>query len=712
MTLLASGGGSQAIFGRLVGARDNCRVKRSTESFPRLRARTQRFTLGAPRTITVCADGRRILFLRSAAADDPRTGLWVLDLPDGDERLVVDPVADHDVPDSERARRERVREGATGVVSYAADKSGAVAAIALDGRLNVVDVDTGGVRAVGSMTRCFDPRPNPDGTHVAYVDGPDLRVVAVDASDDRVVASDPSDAVSWGRAEFVAAEEMHRFRGYWWAPDGQSLLAARVDESPVATWWIADPAHPAKAPTPVRYPAAGTPDADVTLWWIDLTGDRREIHWDRAAFPYLAAVSWAATGPPLLTVVSDDQHSSAILRADIATGATAEICCDTDDAWIDLYEGSPTWLGDDVVRIANVDGQHRLIVGVDAVTPDDICVRSLVAATPDAVVFQASSGDPTSVAVYRWSRFGLDVLTPEAGVHRAVAGAQTVVVASADMDMAGTRTVVRAEGIEREIASYAAAPPLRPEVRMLRLGKRELSAGLLLPRDHQPGRKLPVLLDPYGGPHAQRVLAANASWLEPQWLADQGFAVLVVDGRGTPGRNPAWEREVHHDFVGTVLDDQVDALHAAAEIEPDLDLARVGIRGWSFGGWLAGVAVLRRPDVFAAAIAGAPVTDWSLYDTYYTERYLGTPQNNPEVYQRHSLLEIAADLDRPLLIIHGLADDNVVAAHSLQLSQRLTDAGRPHAVLPLTGVTHMTPQEVVAENLLLLQVEFLKRHLG
>jgi dipeptidyl-peptidase-4 len=218
-------------------------------------------------------------------------------------------------------------------------------------------------------------------------------------------------------------------------------------------------------------------------------------------------------------------------------------------------------------------------------------------------------------------------------------------------------------------------------------------------------------VDPYGGPHAQRVLAARSAWLEPQWLADQGFAVLVVDGRGTPGRDPAWEREVHHDFVGPVLDDQVDALQAAAVIEPDLDLTRVGIRGWSFGGWLAALAVLRRPDVFSVGIAGAPVTEWALYDTFYTERYLGTPQDNPEVYRSNSLLDDAASLSRPLLVIHGLADDNVVAANTLRFSQRLTEAGRPHSVLPLTGVTHMTPQEAVAENLLLLQVEFLKRHL-
>jgi len=247
---------------------------------------------------------------------------------------------------------------------------------------------------------------------------------------------------------------------------------------------------------------------------------------------------------------------------------------------------------------------------------------------------------------------------------------------------------------------------------MLTLGKRDLRGGLVLPRDHVAGTRLPVLVDPYGGPHAQRVLSVRAAWLEAQWLADQGFAVLVVDGRGTPGRDPGWERDVYLDFAGPVLEDQIDALHAAAETEPDLDLRRVGIRGWSFGGWLAALAVLRRPDVFHVGIAGAPVTDWSLYDTFYTHRYLGTPQDQPAAYRANSLLDDAPLLERPLMIIHGLADDNVVAAHTLRLSQRLTEAGRPHTVLPLTGVSHMTPQEAVAENLLLLQVDYLKRHLG
>lgn len=192
--------------------------------------------------------------------------------------------------------------------------------------------------------------------------------------------------------------------------------------------------------------------------------------------------------------------------------------------------------------------------------------------------------------------------------------------------------------------------------------------------------------------------------------------MIVADGRGAPGRSPGWEKAIRDNFVLT-LDDQIDALHGLAEQGFPLDLDRVAIRGWSYGGYLAALAVLRRPDVFHAGIAGAPVTDWRLYDTHYTERYLGDPAAQPDVYAANSLvtddgLTEPADPVRPLMVIHGLADDNVVAAHTLRLSSALLAAGRPHEVLPLSGVTHMTPQEQVAENLLLLQVDFLKRSLG
>ena len=210
------------------------------------------------------------------------------------------------------------------------------------------------------------------------------------------------------------------------------------------------------------------------------------------------------------------------------------------------------------------------------------------------------------------------------------------------------------------------------------------------------------------------MLKTRSAYLTSQWFAEQGFAVVIADGRGTPGRGPAWERAVAGDLAEPVLEDQVDALRAAADRFADLDTGRVAIRGWSFGGYLAALAVLRRPDVFHAAIAGAPVTDWRLYDTHYTERYLGDPDRDKDAYDRCSLIssaERSVASRRPLMLIHGLADDNVVVAHTLRLSAALLAAGYPHTVLPLSGITHMASQETVAENLLLLQLDFLRRAL-
>jgi dipeptidyl-peptidase-4 len=246
------------------------------------------------------------------------------------------------------------------------------------------------------------------------------------------------------------------------------------------------------------------------------------------------------------------------------------------------------------------------------------------------------------------------------------------------------------------------------------LGPRRLRGRLFLPSWHRGGSELlPVLVDSYGGAGLQRV-TAELEWraLVSQWFAEHGFAVLVVDGSGTPGRGPDWEREVYGDLFGPVLDDQVAALHEAARLHPVLDLGRVGIRGWSFGGSLASLAVLRRPEIFHVAVAGAGVTDQLLYNAHWRERFLGHPAEFPHRYESSSLVLAAPQLSRPLLLIHGLADDNVHPANTLRLSSALAAAARPHEVLLLPGVTHQAIGIAITESLLLHQVRFLQRHLS
>ncbi|HVQ88469.1 MAG TPA: S9 family peptidase, partial [Actinomycetes bacterium] len=383
----------------------------------------------------------------------------------------------------------------------------------------------------------------------------------------------------------------------------------------------------------------------------------------------------------------------------------------TDSAWVDVNSGVPAWgPSGQLLTIEVVDDTYALCADGTSVTPMGLQVSAVIDVGPDDVLFVARK-HPTQQCVYRWSAEGVTPVSPETGIHSAVRAGSTLISIGTSLDepqVTATYSTPHGSGV---VTSVANIPTLRPQVTVLPGGADDLRVAVVLPSSWQPGIRLPVLMDPYGGPHAQRVLLAEGAFRDSQWFADQGFAVVVVDGRGTPG-SPSWERSVRRDLAGVVLDDQVAGLHAAAHAFPDLDLGAVAIRGWSFGGYLAALAVLERPDVFHAAIAGAPVTDWRLYDTAYTERYLGLPAENPEVYEAMSLVSKADKLTRPLQIIHGFADDNVFVANSLQLSQALTEHGRPHQVIPLTGITHMASQEEVAENLMLLQVDFLRQTVG
>jgi dipeptidyl-peptidase-4 len=703
----------------------------SDDSFPQQYARTQRLSLGEPRNITVSDDGRKVVFLRSNAGDDPVNRLWLLDVESGHETLVADPHvmlgADdaEDLPPEERARRERLREGAGGITSYSTDTHGARFVCTLSGRLFVGDLHQVSVREIRTVGPVFDPRLSPNGEWVAYVCGRSLRVVAAGEPDEHeqdehgfVLAGptlfDEPDTVGWGSAEFVAAEEMSRYRGFWWSPDSRHVAVCRVDEAPVPVWHIADPAHPERPANVVRYPAAGSDDAIVSLHVFDaIEGTRVDVSWDADAFPYLTDVDWIDADALMVTVCSRDQRTFVTLRASRMDGATVEIARRTSDTWVDIVPGVPAHMGNgSLVMVDDRDGWKRLIVDGVAVTPVGMNVRAVVNVGHDDVVFSANIADhPECQSAHRWNGDNIVALTELDGTNSIAIGATTMVVRRSSTALSrATITVIDGER-RHDITSHAEEPLVNPRPLFIRAGARRIPCALLMPTNHVPGTKLPVLMDPYGGPHAQRVVDSYAAHCTSQWFADQGFAVLVVDGRGTPGLGTDWERAVHLDLAAPVLDDQVDALLAVAAEHPDLDTSRVGIRGWSFGGYLAALAVLRRPDVFHCAVAGAPVTEWRLYDTFYTERYLGHPGTDPAPYDRTSLLNEAHRLERPLLIVHGLADDNVVAAHTLQMSSALLAAGKPHEVLPLSGVTHMTPQAVVAENLLRHQLDFLRRSL-
>lgn len=716
-----------------------------SSEFPRQFARTRRFSLGVPRKFTLSPDGTRVLFVRTGSGTDPVGRLWQHE--DGEERLLADPAllvgaGSGTVPEEERLRRERARERSEGVVSYATDDAARLVAFALSGALWAVRTEGGTPFSVPAAGPVVDPRPSPDGRHIAYVSRRSFHVVDLSGTDRQLARTDGPD-VSYGLAEYVAAESMGRMRGYWWAPDSRHVLVSRVDTGPVERRYIGDPADPTRPPRAVPYPAAGTPNAEVTLQILSLEGERVDVEWDRKAYEYLVGAGWDAHGP-YLAVQSRDQRTVRTLSVDPATGATDVLHERTDPAWVELVDGTPARTASGALVLPEDDGDTRyLTVGGRRVTPDGLQLCAVLGVEGEQVLFTASE-DPLETHVWRHEPgHGCRRLSRGSGRYTGVGRGGTVVLAGVTPrgdevgvlwgtgagpgsgTGPGTRpgtgtgpgrgpgtgpgTESDEEARYQAIASLAEQPSVTPRPLHLRLGERQLHGALFLPSWHEEGAgKLPVLLDPYGGPTVQLV-GRGRGWNScvSQWFAEQGFAVLVVDGRGTPNRGPAWEKTIHGDQLTPALEDQMDALRAAGAHCDDLDLTRVAIRGWSFGGFLAAAAVLHHPEVFHAAVAGAPPTDQRLYDTHWKERYLGHPEQQPENYVRSSLTGHGHLLRRPLLLVHGLADDNVAAAHTLRFSAELLAAGKPHSVLPLPGATHLPADDAVNEQLLHFQRDFL-----
>ena len=804
-------------------------VNDAIKHFPRLRARTLRFGCGAPRSAQTVGDGSRALFLRSDGPEDLVTALWLSWFDESgehhetklaDPRELLGATADsEDVPAEEKARRERAREGGTGIVGYSAGDDGNRIVFTINGRLFLTDIDwndeTGApephTRELAGewldedpemYTPVLNPRIAPDGEHVLYTTGSYLMLVDIGGElGDRITAvygvsvededGNPAEN-TWkiGLAEFVAGEEMDRYDGFWWAPDSQHVLFESFDTADEPTWYISDPADPEKPAAGRRYPRALTRNADVYLTVIALAFDENDryagitgnadVDWDREAYEYVAAVSWRRGHDPLVLVQNRRQTRDQVLEVAVvadgaALGATRVLEEHANEQWIDLVHGTPAYTPDDRLVCSLNDmatDTNRLTVDGRPFTPAGWNVRTVLAVTDEDVLAVVQRAPEIATEVPRaWagsgaasdaeSLFGghdarsFDVvsmgydgsvapITTEPGQWTASRGARGIVVSGRDMRSARARmrhivtrravggvtdAVIAANTSDAanttditaaDITSTAAKPGFTPNVTFTRLGEHRLYTAIIAPSPSSPyahADKLPVLMKPYGGPGFQQVVASQSFYWEGQWWADQGFLVVTADGRGTTGRGPAWDRAIFENMKGVTLADQIEAVNALPEAVsrlnadgrrpgvPAPDLDKVCMIGWSYGGFLSALAVLDAPNVFKAACAGAPPTDWTLYDTHYTERYLGL---DPDVYYRNGIVQDAPKLERPLMLIHGFADDNVTIAHSLRLSQALMAAGRPHTFLPLTGITHMTNDETVAENLLTLQRDFLR----
>jgi dipeptidyl-peptidase 4 len=644
---------------------------------------------GAPGRVGVAGDGSRVVFLRAAGGDPAAAALWVYDVESATERLVADP----------RQLAAGDPAGALAIDSYAIDAIARAAVLTVGGQMVRADLGTGEVRPVPAEAPAAGARPDPTGQWIGYRHAGTLRVIGPHG--DMLLAGEPDPVaggqphVSWGRA------------GWWWAPDGQGVLATRSD-------------------TRGRR-------AEASLHLLDLDGGWVDVHWDRETYPYLASVCWCDHGTPVVAVLRHSQQHGLVLAIDPRTGETQVHAELADPRWVLPVPGTPRHLSDGRVLVGGElahDGYDARCLFADGtlLTPPSLYVRRVVGRMPGTtdLLVEASSGEPSEQHLYRVGTSvgvaGIDVrpVTTSPGWHRGEVGGDTLVIGSESLDHPGRRWTVWREGQQvGELTSHAPAPPAAPRPVLQRATDRRLPTGVLYPRTQIAGRRLPVLVDVAAGSDgsgdglSQGVRATRQAWLDRQWWADAGFAVVVVDHRGTPGVAPSFEKVVHRRLADLALADIVDALAALAGKHTDLDLERVAIRGHGAGGWLAALAALRRPESFRCAVAEAPVVDWSTEEPLAAERYLGSPEEGPDVYQHHSLLAAAAEPLRgeaaaPVLLM----PDAATAEPVRQLAVRLATTGRPHLVLPAAGggAASSGPTPPAAARAAVL--DFLRHHLG
>ena len=560
----------------------------------------------APHAVKVGDDGARVVFLRSSA-------LWVLTVATASVR----PVAD----------------GPIG--SFAIDSGARIAAFTRHGRLFRADLVAGSVTAVETGGSVEDPRPDPTGTHIGYVVDGSLYIVGPNGNE--LLAGEPG--VVWagpGEAGFA------RTRGWWWSPDGSTILAAR---------------------------AART----VSLHLLDLWGGWVDVHWDRETYPYLVEARWSDGGGPLITVLRRSQQHGLVLSIDPRTGETQVHAELADARWVEPVPGTPRHLPDGRVLVGGElahDGFDSRCLFADGslLTPPGLYVRRVVGVLTRSgglvagrdLIVEGTDGDPAEQQIFAirtsLSGAGADArrMTRTPGWHTAAVGGDVLVLASASLADDTVWTVYRGGATVTTLASGAELRPDAPRPALERVTDRRLPSAVLYPPPHVTGRKLPVLLDLGTGPGHQHIKRARAEWRERQWWAAAGFVVVSVDSRGTPGIAPSFEKVVYRRLADVTLADHIDALHALTGKHPDLDLERVSVRGKGLGGWVAALAVLRRSDVFRRGAARDPITDWAALPTAFAERYLGRLADSSDVYAHHSLLEELPS-DR-LLVLESDAD--------------------------------------------------------
>lgn len=677
-------------------------------------AQTRQFRLGSPTMMTPTPDGRAILFLRSGARDTRQT-LFKLDIDTASVHELLTPERLTNIPENlspeERARRERMRVRGTGITSYEITRDGLAIVVPFGGRIHVFDRTNGLVRELPTGDgAAIDPQISPDGKRVGYVRNNDVYTIDIAGKGpEQRVTTGGTEGKPHGLAEFIAQEELDRDHGYFFSPDAQTILFEEADQTRVERLTLPDFAHPERDPDRPFYPRAGHNNAILKFGLVSARGGNVVwVQWEREKFPYVAQVRWE-DGPPVMYVMDREQRNAQLLQIDPKNGQTKPICIDHDDVFLEVDPTVPRWLADGrrYYWSTERDGERRLEIRSDSlradepgayITPKGFGYRGLLDIDEGRTrVVVAGSSEPAEAGVYSIALVGGEpqpIGTHPGTVHASFGRSHDVYASyEANTTHYPNWFAVSVDNKKRvPIPSVAERPGYDPSVEIMRVGTDQVRVAVVKPRNFVKGAKVPVIDAAYGGPHAQVAVSDAIKHVPAQFIADAtGAIVVAIDSKGTPYRTREWARSLYGKLGDVPVEGHIEALKELAKTIPEMDLSRVGVFGWSFGGYFAAYAALRHPTIYKAAVAGAPVTDWREYDTAYTERYMGAPGPNQAAYDEQSLFTAAKKTTspRPILLIHGTADDNVYFSNSLRLAEALQAAKVPVEFLPLTDQTHM-----------------------
>jgi len=691
-----------------------------------------------PRALTIAPDGRHIAFLRPRLEDQLRFDLWVQDVASSTERMAVDSLALSGDPaklsEAELMRRERARlASARGIVEYSWAPDGAALLVPLDGAIWLAPLSGPPRRITKTAQTGIDAKMSPCGTHVSFVRDQNLVVVDLATGQARAITTSGGGLISYGLAEFVAQEEMDRMTGQWWSPDDARIAIARVDETPVRVAVRAAIGSDGTQVSEQRYPFAGTPNANVSLEIHSLSGGT-PVHVDLGTDPdiYLARVAWLNAGQLLVQRQSRDQKRLDVLLVEAGTGASNPLLTETAATWVNLHESlKPLADGKRFLWASERTGYRHLYLwdgDLHQITSGDWPVDEIQAVDEanGMILFTGFRETAIEKALYRVSLNGgpIERLTPDGSWTECVADKQgRVLLLTTSTPSAPPRvTLATANGalldVRRQITPddipYAAhlSSHVAPHFGTLKAadGKTDLHTVLMLPPGMPAGAKVPVFFQVYGGPGAGRQVRRAFGSLLHQFLLQQGWAVFSVDNRGTPDRGKAFEDAIYHRMGFPEVDDQMAALKWL-KAQPFVDAERVAAYGWSYGGFMVQRMMTQHPTAFAAGVAGAAVTDWTLYDTYYTERYLGNPSEDMAPYTASDVTLCADWLARPLLLIHGMADDNVVFDNTARMMAALQKAGVLFETMLYPGEAHGIREPAIQLHLWRTIMAFLERSL-